>query len=101
MFLVAGTLMIEPTESEPRAELDRFCDAVIAIREEIRAVEDSRIDRANNSLKHAPHTMHAVTASPGDRPYPRDQGAFPAPWVKANKFWPAVARSRTPTATAI
>jgi glycine dehydrogenase len=91
-FPVAGTLMIEPTESEPRAELDRFCDAMIAIREEIRAVEEGRIDRANNPLKHAPHTMHAVTASTWDRPYPREQAAFPAPWVKAHKFWPAVAR---------
>jgi glycine dehydrogenase len=91
-FPVAGTLMIEPTESEPKAELDRFCDAMIAIREEIRAVEEGRIDGANNPLKHAPHTMHAVTASTWDRPYPREQAAFPAPWVKAHKFWPAVAR---------
>ncbi len=91
-FPVAGTLMIEPTESAPRAELDRFCEAMIAIREEIQWVEDGRIDRANNPLKHAPHTVHAVTATAWDRPYPREQAAFPAPWVKAHKFWPAVAR---------
>ena len=79
-------------ESEPKAELDRFCDAMIAIPDEIRAVEEGRIDRANNPLKHAPHTVHAVTAPTWDRPYSREQAAFPAPWVKAHKFWPAVAR---------
>jgi glycine dehydrogenase len=91
-FPVAGTLMIEPTESEPRAELDRFCDALIAIRGEIRAVEEGRIDRSNNPLKQAPHTVRAVTASAWDRPYTREQAAFPAPWVRERKFWPAVAR---------
>jgi glycine dehydrogenase len=91
-FPVAGTLMIEPTESESKAELDRFCDALIAIREEIRAVEQGRADRENNVLKRAPHTMHAVTATGWDRPYSREQAAFPAPWVRTHKFWPAVAR---------
>jgi glycine dehydrogenase len=91
-FPVAGTLMIEPTESESKAELDRFCDAMIAIREEIRAVEEGRIDRGNNPLKHAPHTVRAVTAAAWDRPYSREQAAFPAPWVRGRKFWPAVAR---------
>jgi len=91
-FPVAGTLMIEPTESEPRTELDRFCDALIAIREEIRAVQDGRSDRENNPLKRAPHTMHAVTATAWDRPYSREQAAFPAAWVRAHKFWPTVAR---------
>ncbi len=91
-FPVAGTLMIEPTESESKAELDRFCDAMIAIRGEIRAVENGTIDRQNNPLKRAPHTMHAVTASDWDRPYSREQAAFPAPWVRAHKFWPWVAR---------
>ncbi len=91
-FPVAGTLMIEPTESEPKAELDRFCDALIAIREEIRAVEEGRMDKVNNPLKNAPHTVHAVTATEWTRPYTREQAAFPAPWVKAHKFWPAVAR---------
>jgi glycine dehydrogenase len=91
-FPVAGTLMIEPTESESKAELDRFCDAMIAIREEVRAVQEGRIDRQNNPLKRAPHTMQAVAASDWDRPYTREQAAFPAPWVRAHKFWPAVAR---------
>ncbi len=91
-FPVAGTLMIEPTESESKAELDRFCDAMIAIRQEIRAVEEGRMHESNNPLKNAPHTVHAVTASEWDRPYPREQAAFPAPWVKAHKFWPTVAR---------
>jgi glycine dehydrogenase len=91
-FPVAGTLMIEPTESESKAELDRFCDAMIAIREEIRAVAEGRLDRASNPLKHAPHTARAVTATAWDRPYSREQAAFPAPWVRERKFWPAVAR---------
>jgi glycine dehydrogenase len=91
-FPVPGTLMIEPTESEPKAELDRFCDAMIAIREEIRAVEDGRMDRADNPLKNAPHTARAVTASEWTHPYTREQAAFPAPWVRAHKFWPAVGR---------
>jgi glycine dehydrogenase len=91
-FPVPGTLMIEPTESEPKAELDRFCDAMIAIREEIRAIEDGGMDRADNPLKNAPHTMRAVTATEWAHPYPREQAAFPAPWVRAHKFWPAVSR---------
>ena len=91
-FPVPGTLMIEPTESEPKAELDRFCEALLAIREEIRAVEQGRADPANNPLKRAPHTVHAVTASVWDRPYTREQAAFPAPWVRDHKFWPSVAR---------
>jgi glycine dehydrogenase len=91
-FPVPGTLMIEPTESESKAELDRFCDALISIREEIRAVEEGRADRDANVLKRAPHTVHAVTATVWDRPYSREQAAFPAAWVRAHKFWPAVAR---------
>jgi glycine dehydrogenase len=91
-FPVPGTLMIEPTESESKAELDRFCDALIAIREEVREVEEGRADRERNVLKGAPHTVHAVTASAWDRPYSREKAAFPAPWVRAHKFWPAVAR---------
>jgi glycine cleavage system P protein (glycine dehydrogenase) len=91
-FPVAGTLMIEPTESEPKAELDRFCDAMIAIREEIRGVENGTIDRQDNPLKRAPHTIHAVTATEWNRAYSREQAAFPAPWVRAHKFWPSVAR---------
>jgi glycine dehydrogenase len=91
-FPVPGTLMIEPTESESKVELDRFCDAMIAIREEIRAVEEGRFDRTNNPLKNAPHTVQVVTASEWTRPYPREQAAFPAPWLRAHKFWPSVGR---------
>ena len=89
---VPGTLMIEPTESEAKGELDRFCDAMIAIREEIRAVEEGRADREDNVLKRAPHTAQAVSAEVWDRPYGREQAAFPAPWMRAHKYWPPVAR---------
>jgi glycine dehydrogenase len=91
-FPVAGTLMIEPTESESKAELDRFCDAMIRIREEIRAIEDGKVDRHGNVLKNAPHTADDVMAADWDRPYTREQAAFPAPWVRERKFWPYVAR---------
>jgi glycine dehydrogenase len=89
---VAGTLMIEPTESESKAELDRFCDAMIAIREEIRDVEEGRLKAEESPLRRAPHTARAVTATAWDRPYSRETGAFPAPWVREAKFWPSVAR---------
>jgi glycine dehydrogenase len=89
---VAGTLMVEPTESESKAELDRFCDAMIAIRQEIRDVEEGRVKAEDSPLRRAPHTARAVTAAEWDRPYSREQGAFPAPWVKDAKFWPSVAR---------
>jgi glycine dehydrogenase len=89
---VAGTLMVEPSESESKAELDRFCDALIAIREEIRAVEEGRIPVAESPLRRAPHTALAVTATEWGRPYSREEGAFPAPWVRESKFWPSVAR---------
>lgn len=91
-FPVPGTLMIEPTESESLAELDRFCDAMIAIRAEIAAIESGAMDRGNNPLKNAPHTAEAVTGSEWDRPYSREQAAFPAPWLRAHKYWPPVAR---------
>ena len=91
-FPVPGTLMIEPTESESKGELDRFCDAMIAIREEIREIEAGRIDRENNPLKHAPHTAAASPPTSWDRPYSREQAAFPPPWVRDGKFWPAVGR---------
>jgi glycine dehydrogenase len=91
-FPVAGTLMIEPTESEDLGELDRFCDALIAIRSEIREIEDGRASREDNVLKNAPHTAAAVMGDAWDHAYSREKAAFPAPWVKANKFWPAVAR---------
>ncbi|XVJ59677.1 MAG: aminomethyl-transferring glycine dehydrogenase [Tepidisphaera sp.] len=91
-FPVPGTLMIEPTESEPKAELDRFCDAMIAIRKEIAAIEAGTMDRTDNPLKNAPHTVGAVTATDWKHPYSREVAAFPAPWVKDSKFWPFVAR---------
>ena len=91
-FPVPGTLMIEPTESEPLAELDRFCEAMIAIRAEMRAVENGDLDAKNNPLTGAPHTAEVVAGDAWDRPYSREQAAFPAPWVRAHKFWPAVSR---------
>jgi glycine dehydrogenase len=95
-FPVAGTLMIEPTESESKPELDRFCDAMIRIREEIRAIEQGTMDRQNNPLKNAPHTADDVTADSWDRPYGREQAVFPAPWVRERKFWPYVNRVDNP-----
>ena len=91
-FPVAGTLMIEPTESEPKEELDRFCEAMIAIREEIREVETGRADKQDNVLKHAPHTAAIVMADEWNRPYSRQKAAYPLPYVKAAKFWPSVSR---------
>ncbi len=90
-FPVPGTLMIEPTESESKAELDRFCATMIAIREEIRAIEEGRADRKDNALKNAPHTAGAI-AGEWDRPYSREQAAFPLAWVREGKFWPYVGR---------
>ncbi|MDX1388728.1 MAG: aminomethyl-transferring glycine dehydrogenase, partial [Acidobacteriota bacterium] len=89
---VAGTMMIEPTESESREELDRFCDAMISIREEIREIEEGRADRENNVLKNAPHTARAVAADAWDRPYSRERAAFPAAWLREHKYWPPVGR---------
>ena len=89
---VPGTLMVEPTESEPQEELDRFCDAMIAIRAEIRALEAGQADRADNPLKNAPHTAAEVTAQDWTHPYTRAEAAFPLPWVAANKYWPPVKR---------
>jgi glycine dehydrogenase len=91
-FPVPGTLMVEPTESESKAELDRFVDALLAIREEIRAIEDGTADKLDNPLKHAPHTARDVTGTEWGRGYPREQGGFPAPWLREHKFWPAVGR---------
>jgi glycine dehydrogenase len=84
--------MVEPTESESKAELDRFCQAMQAIRAEIRDIESGRSDRERNPLKGAPHTVSVVTADAWDRPYSRQQAAFPAPWTREHKYWPAVAR---------
>ena len=91
-FPVAGTLMIEPTESESMDELDRFCNAMLAIREEIQAVQDGEISPEDSPLLQAPHTADNVTADHWDRAYSRQTAAFPAPWVRENKFWPSVAR---------
>lgn len=91
-FPVPGTLMIEPTESEGLAEIDRFCDAMILIREEIRAIETGASDREQNPLKNAPHTQATVCADAWDRPYSRSVAAFPASWTRQSKFWPHVAR---------
>ena len=89
-FPVPGTLMIEPTESESKAELDRFCDALISIREEIREIELGIADRSDNLLKHAPHTAQAVIADDWDHAYSRERAAYPAPWTREHKFWPSV-----------
>jgi glycine dehydrogenase len=91
-FPVVGTLMIEPTESEGKSELDRLCDALIQIRAEIQDIIDGRQSRTNNLLKNAPHTASVVTATEWNRPYSREQAAFPAPWLGNNKFWPSVSR---------
>ncbi len=91
-FPVAGTLMIEPTESEDKAELDRFCDAMLSIREEIRQIEDGTMDAHDNPLHNAPHTQTVITADEWNHKYSRQQAAFPLPYVKQNKFWPSVAR---------
>jgi glycine dehydrogenase len=91
-FPVPGTLMIEPTESETKTELDRFCDVLIAIHGEMAAVASGESDKANNPLKHAPHTALAVTATEWAHPYSRESAAFPDQWTRASKFWPAVGR---------
>ena len=91
-FPVAGTLMIEPTESEALAELDRFCDAMISIREEIRAVERGELDPIDNPLKNSPHTLDDLTADVWSHPYSREQAAYPVSSLRNNKYWAPVAR---------
>jgi glycine dehydrogenase len=91
-FPIANTLMIEPTESESKEELDRFIDALISIRKEIAQIEEGKFDKQNNPLKNAPHTAQVVTAEEWDKPYSREVAAFPAPWVKEHKHWPYVGR---------
>jgi glycine dehydrogenase len=91
-FPVAGTLMVEPTESESKAELDRFCDAMIGIRNEIREIEEGQADKSVNVLKMAPHTQNVVLTGEWTRPYSREKAVFPLPYVKAAKFWPTVSR---------
>lgn len=93
---VAGTLMIEPTESESREELDRFVDALISIRKEIREVEEGAVPREGNVLKNSPHPMQDIIDGDGagkwDRSYSREKAAYPLPWLREKKFWPSVAR---------
>ena len=91
-FPVAGTIMIEPTESEGKDELDRFCDAMISIRAEITAIENQEVDAKNNVLKNAPHTQVSIMTDAWDKPYTREQAAFPLPYIANAKFWPSVAR---------
>jgi glycine dehydrogenase len=95
-FPVAGTLMVEPTESEAKDELDRFCDAMIAIRAEIQAVIDGRADPNDNVLKNAPHTASAIASADWTHPYSREQAVFPLPFVRERKFWPSVGRIDNP-----
>jgi glycine dehydrogenase len=89
---VPGTLMIEPTESESKAELDRFCDALLSIRSEIQAIENGEMDREDNPLSNAPHTMQEIGSDEWKHPYSRAQAAWPANWLRNSKFWPAVGR---------
>jgi glycine dehydrogenase len=91
-FPVVNTLMVEPTESESKAELDRFCEAMIAIRKEIKEVEDGKFDKADNVIKNAPHTCKLVVADNWTKPYSRQKAAYPLNWVRDNKFWPSVGR---------
>jgi glycine dehydrogenase len=91
-FPVAGTMMIEPTESESLDELDRFCDALVLIREEIRSIESGESDRLDNPLKNAPHTAASALSDEWSHAYTRDTAVFPAPWTRVHKFWPSVSR---------
>ena len=95
-FPVAGTMMIEPTESESKDELDRFCDALISIRKEIQAIVDGSADPADNVLKNAPHTAEEVAADAWTHPYSRERAAYPLPYLRGHKFWPSVARIDNP-----
>ena len=91
-FPVVNTLMVEPTESESKAELDRFCEAMISIRKEIKEIEDGKFDKANNVVKNAPHTAKLVVNDNWEKPYSRQKAAYPLAWVRDNKFWPSVAK---------
>jgi glycine dehydrogenase len=91
-FPVAGTLMVEPTESESKTEMDKFCDALIHIKEEIKEIENGEVDQKNNVLKNAPHTAQMVISDNWNYPYSREKAAYPASWTKLNKFWPSVSR---------
>jgi len=91
-FPVAGTVMIEPTESESKAEMDRYCEAMISIRDEIRSIEKGAVQAKESVLKHAPHTIEAVSATEWNHPYSREQAAYPLKWLRRRKFWPSVSR---------
>lgn len=91
-FPVTNTLMVEPTESESKAELDRFCDAMIAIRKEIQDVIDGKVNKENNVLKNSPHSLEVMMGDKWDHPYTREEAAFPMAHLRQNKFWPSVAR---------
>jgi glycine dehydrogenase len=91
-FPVPGTIMIEPTESEDKAELDRFCDAMLSIRAEIRAIEEGKSDKKDNALKNAPHTQFVITADEWKHSYARTFAAYPLAYVRENKFWPSIGR---------
>jgi glycine dehydrogenase len=91
-FPVPGTMMIEPTESETKEELDRFCDALLTIRKEIREIEDGLFDQENNVLKNSPHTQAVAISDNWEYPYSREKAVFPLKFVKENKFWPSVGR---------
>lgn len=91
-FPVVNTLMVEPTESESKAELDRFCEAMISIRKEIKEIEDGKFDKADNVIKNAPHTCKLVVSDDWKKPYSREKAAYPLNWVRDNKFWPSVSR---------
>jgi glycine dehydrogenase len=91
-FPVAGTIMIEPTESENKEELDKFCDALISIYEEIKSIENGESDKKDNVLKNSPHTLATITADEWNHSYPRSKAAFPLDYLRENKFWPAVSR---------
>lgn len=93
---VAGTLMIEPTESESLAELDRYCEALISIRNEIRLIEDGDADQEDNVLRNAPHTVEMIGSDEWSHPYSRSEAAWPLPWLRDRKFWPPVARVDNP-----
>jgi glycine dehydrogenase len=91
-FPVPGTIMIEPTESEDKGELDRFCDALLQIRQEIKDIETGKADKKDNPLKNAPHTQEVICSNDWNHAYSREEAAFPLSWVKHNKFWPSVSR---------
>jgi glycine dehydrogenase len=91
-FPVVNTLMVEPTESEPKAELDRFCEAMITIRKEIREIEEGKYSKTDNVIKNAPHTCKMVVNDDWSKPYNRQKAAYPLNWVRDNKFWPSVGK---------